>query len=95
LKNSKIQHKIEIGDFATVLNYAPINGFVNTLTTVIPFVRGLTAVTKFMPKGLGYTKKLNCTAFSATFKGNLSRLSSKHRGYSNRLMNKVIESYNG
>jgi len=76
-------------------NYHSINGFVNTAARVVPFARGAKPVAKLMPRGFGYVKKMNAPAFSTTFKGTLSKLSPKLRGYSNRLMNKFIDSYNG
>ena len=75
-------------------NYKSVDGFVNTASRAIPFAHGAKPVSKLMPKGLNYMNKMNASAFSVKFKGNLSKLSPKLRGYSNRLMNKFIDTYN-
>ena len=64
---------------------------VNTAATFIPTARGSVAGVK----GLGYVGKLNAAQFSKLFKGNLSKLSPKLRGFTNKyIINSSIKWYN-
>lgn len=45
-------------------------------------------------KGLGTLSKLNASQFSKTFKGTLSRFNPSFRGFLNRRINKLIDSWN-
>ncbi len=74
-------------------NYTPVNGFVNTLSTLIPTARGVQGL-KFLPKGLGFMNKLNAAQFSKAFKGNLARLSPYFRGRLNKALNMGINYMN-
>lgn len=64
---------------------------VNTAATFIPTARGSVSGVK----GLGYVGKLNTAQFSKVFKGNLSKLSPKLRGFTNKyIINSGIKWYN-
>jgi hypothetical protein len=73
-------------------NYEPTNSLMSTIATVVSSVSGSTLGS--VPKGLGYTNKLNAAQFSKTFKGSLSKISSGTRGFLNRNLNKGINQYN-
>src|SRR5690606_13190813 len=75
-------------------NYKPVNGFVNTLTTLKAIARGVNLFKSTVPKGIGYLRKINASQFSKIFKGNLARLKPIIRGRINRIINMGISSYN-
>jgi RHS repeat-associated protein len=73
-------------------NYEPTNSLVSTIARIVPSYSSSALGT--IPKGLGYTNKLNAAQFSKTFKGSLSKFSSSARGFFNRNLNKGISWYN-
>jgi len=75
-------------------NNTPTDGFVNTVSTLIPISRGLKSVSSLAPKGLGSLKKLNAARFSQMFKGNLARLAPAMRGRLNNILNKSVNFIN-
>ncbi|NQX85930.1 MAG: hypothetical protein HRT67_08495, partial [Flavobacteriaceae bacterium] len=75
-------------------NYKPVDGFVNTVSTLIPTGRGVQGLKSVAPKGLGYLEKLNAAQFSQTFKGNLARLAPATRGKLNKALNMGVNYIN-
>ncbi len=75
-------------------NYNPSNGFINTISNLIPSTRGIQGLKSILPKGLGYLRKINASQFSKLFKGNLAKLAPSFRGKVNKVINSGVDYLN-